>query len=124
MLLPWLVAALAASATALNNGLALTPPMGWLTWERYRCITDCKKYPDECISEALIKRTADLMVSEGYLAAGYDYLGIDDCWLEKERGPDGRLVPDRERFPNGMKAVGDYVSFMLDFSLVIFDFES
>ncbi|XP_048483935.1 alpha-N-acetylgalactosaminidase [Plutella xylostella] len=109
MLLPWLVAALAASAAALNNGLALTPPMGWLTWERYRCITDCKKYPDECISEALIKRTADLMVSEGYLAAGYDYLGIDDCWLEKERGPDGRLVPDRERFPNGMKAVGDYI---------------
>lgn len=33
----------------LDNGLALTPPMGWLAWERYRCITDCEKYPDECI---------------------------------------------------------------------------
>lgn len=50
------------------------------------------------------------MVSEGYLAAGYEYLGIDDCWLEKKRGSDGRLVPDQMRFPNGMKAVADYVS--------------
>lgn len=33
----------------LNNGLALTPPMGWMTWERYRCNTDCKNFPDECI---------------------------------------------------------------------------
>lgn len=61
-------------------------------------------------SENLIKRTADFMVSEGYLDAGYEYLGIDDCWLEKTRGPDGRLVPDKKRFPNGMKAVADYVS--------------
>ncbi|CAH0696001.1 unnamed protein product [Spodoptera exigua] len=98
-----------SSSLALDNGLALTPPMGWLTWERFRCITDCKKYPNECISENLIKRTADLMVNEGYLDAGYEYLGIDDCWLEKKRGPDGRMVPDKERFPNGMKAVADYI---------------
>lgn len=44
-----LVVAGACGALALDNGLALTPPMGWLTWERYRCITDCRKYPDECI---------------------------------------------------------------------------
>ncbi|XP_045452538.1 alpha-N-acetylgalactosaminidase-like [Melitaea cinxia] len=94
---------------ALNNGLALTPPMGWLTWQRFRCITDCEKYPDECISEALIKRTADIMLDEGYLEAGYNYVGIDDCWLEKERDDNGRLVPDRNRFPNGMKAVADYL---------------
>ncbi|XP_075981531.1 alpha-N-acetylgalactosaminidase-like [Anticarsia gemmatalis] len=98
-----------SSTLGLDNGLAKTPPMGWLTWERFRCITDCKKYPDECISENLIKRTADFMVSEGYLDAGYEYLGIDDCWLEKKRGPDGRIVPDKERFPNGMKAVADYI---------------
>lgn len=36
-------------ASGLDNGLALTPPMGWMSWERYRCITDCKNYPDECI---------------------------------------------------------------------------
>lgn len=34
---------------ALNNGLALTPPMGWMSWQRYRCIIDCDTYPDECI---------------------------------------------------------------------------
>ncbi|KAL0820229.1 hypothetical protein ABMA28_006149 [Loxostege sticticalis] len=83
--------------------------MGWLTWERFRCITDCKKYPDECISENLIKRTVDHMVNDGYLDAGYEYVGIDDCWLEKKRGPDGRMVPDRERFPSGMKALADYI---------------
>ncbi|GBP17496.1 Alpha-N-acetylgalactosaminidase [Eumeta japonica] len=100
---------LTSGASALDNGLALTPPMGWLTWERFRCITDCEAYPDECISENLIRRTADLMVSEGYLEAGYEYLGIDDCWLEKKRGPDNRLVPDKKRFPNGMKAIADYI---------------
>lgn len=34
---------------ALDNGLARTPPMGWMTWQRFRCITDCKTYPDDCI---------------------------------------------------------------------------
>lgn len=34
---------------ALDNGLALAPPMGFMTWQRYRCITDCDLYPDECI---------------------------------------------------------------------------
>lgn len=33
----------------LDNGLALTPPMGWLAWQRYRCITDCETYPDDCV---------------------------------------------------------------------------
>ncbi|CAK1553004.1 unnamed protein product [Leptosia nina] len=97
------------SISGLDNGLAMTPPMGWLTWQRFRCITDCKKYPDECISEALIHRTADKMVSEGYLAAGYDYVGIDDCWMERNRDKNGRLVPDGTRFPNGMKGIGDYL---------------
>jgi hypothetical protein len=33
----------------LDNGLALTPPMGWMSWERFRCNTDCKNDPDNCI---------------------------------------------------------------------------
>lgn len=36
-------------AQGLDNGLARTPPMGWMTWQRFRCVTDCKNYPDECI---------------------------------------------------------------------------
>lgn len=38
----------------LDNGLARTPPMGWLDWERFRCNTDCKNYPDSCIGWDLL----------------------------------------------------------------------
>ena len=40
---------------ALRNGQALLPPMGWLSWERFRCKTDCEVDPEGCISEHLIK---------------------------------------------------------------------
>lgn len=53
---------------------------------------------------------ADLVVSEGYAAVGYEYVNVDDCWLEKSRGTRGELVADRKRFPRGMKSLGDYVS--------------
>lgn len=36
-------------ALALDNGLALTPPMGWLAWQRFRCTIDCDTFPDECV---------------------------------------------------------------------------
>ncbi|KRT82542.1 hypothetical protein AMK59_3795 [Oryctes borbonicus] len=100
---------LISTACGLDNGLALTPPMGWMTWQRFRCITDCVIYPTECISEELIKNMADLMVSEGYLAAGYEYIIVDDCWMAKERDENGRLKPDPDRFPSGIKALADYV---------------
>ena len=61
------------------------------------------------INEQLILEMADLMASQGYREAGYEYLVIDDCWSLRERGKDGRIVPDPEKFPNGMKAVADYV---------------
>lgn len=51
------------------------------------------------------------MVSDGYLAAGYEYIIIDDCWAEKYRNEDSKLIPDSKRFPSGMKALSDYVSF-------------
>lgn len=53
----------------------------------------------------------DIVVAEGYAAVGYEYINIDDCWLEKERSYDGQLVPDRLRFPYGMKSLADYVRF-------------
>lgn len=53
---------------------------------------------------------ADLVVSEGYADVGYEYVNVDDCWLEKERSFSGQLVPDRQRFPSGMRALSDYVS--------------
>ena len=62
-------------------------------------------------SEKLIKQMADLMVSEGFKDAGYEYVNIDDCWPAKERDANGKLVADPVRFPSGMKALADYVSF-------------
>ena len=39
---------------SLENGLARTPPMGWMSWERFRCNTDCVNYPEDCIRSALV----------------------------------------------------------------------
>ncbi len=75
------------------------PPMGWNSWNTFASHID----------ESLIMQTADAMVSEGLLDAGYEYLVIDDCWSELRRGPDGQLVPSAEKFPHGMKYVADYV---------------
>ena len=50
--------------------LALTPPMGWNSWNHYGCQID----------EGLIKRTADTMASSGLRDAGYVYVNLDDCW--------------------------------------------
>ncbi|KAJ8924358.1 hypothetical protein NQ315_007154 [Exocentrus adspersus] len=100
---------LAAEVPALDNGLALTPPMGWMHWQRFRCLTDCVAYPDECISEKLFRTMADHLVSDGYLEAGYEYVIIDDCWASKKRDNNSRLQPDPDRFPNGIKALADYV---------------
>ena len=79
--------------------LAQLPPMGWNSWNTFGWQ----------INEKLIFEMADLMASQGYREAGYEYLVIDDCWSLRERGKDGRIVPDPEKFPNGMKAVADYV---------------
>jgi len=52
---------------------------------------------------------ADLMVTEGYLNAGYNILSLDDCWLDHKRSATGRLQSDPTRFPSGIKALADYV---------------
>lgn len=52
----------------------------------------------------------DLVVSEGYAAAGYEYINVDDCWLDRQRAYSGHLQPDPERFPYGMKDLSAYVS--------------
>jgi len=94
---------------ALDNGLARTPPMGWNSWNLFGCNTDCETNPGNCLSERLIMEMADFMVFSGMKAAGYEYINIDDCWLDKQRSKDGLLVPDPKRFPSGIKALADYV---------------
>ncbi|NXN94253.1 NAGAB acetylgalactosaminidase, partial [Rhinopomastus cyanomelas] len=101
--------ALALPSVALENGLALTPPMGWLAWERFRCNVDCQVDPRNCISERLFFEIADRLAEDGWRELGYEYINIDDCWAAKHRDTEGRLVPDPERFPSGIKALADYV---------------
>jgi Alpha galactosidase A len=52
---------------------------------------------------------ADAMERDGFKDAGYEYVVIDDCWLAHERDAQGRLQPDPVRFPNGIRALADYV---------------
>lgn len=96
-------------AFALDNGLALTPPMGWMAWERFRCNVDCESDPNDCISEKLFMEMADRIVTDGYKKLGYEFVCIDDCWMAKERSPDGQLQADAKRFPHGIKALADYI---------------
>ncbi|KAI8423793.1 hypothetical protein MSG28_012807 [Choristoneura fumiferana] len=93
----------------LNNGLALTPPMGWMSWGYYMCGVECETVPEKCLNEQLILSVADKFYREGYQEAGFEYIIIDDCWSERYRGKDGRLKPDRKRFPRGMKFLADYI---------------
>jgi alpha-galactosidase len=83
---------------AWDNGLALTPPMGWNSWNKFGCN----------VSEDLIKSMADAMVTSGMKDAGYQYVVIDDCW-QVRRDANGNIVADAERFPSGIKALADYV---------------
>ncbi len=85
-------------AHAPSSGLALTPPMGWNSWNKFACN----------VSEDLIKGTADAMVKSAMKDAGYEYIVIDDCW-QVSRDANSNIVADPERFPHGMKAVGDYI---------------
>ncbi|XP_067142791.1 alpha-N-acetylgalactosaminidase-like [Centruroides vittatus] len=93
----------------LNNGLAITPPMGWLSWARFLCNVDCKEDPYNCISESLYMEMADRLASDGFKEAGYEYVNIDDCWMSKERDSNSQLVADPDRFPHGIQALADYV---------------
>ena len=53
------------------------------------------------------------MVDQGFLAAGYEYIIVDDCWLDHKRDPiTGKLRPNPKSFPSGMKALGEYVSYI------------
>uniref|UniRef100_A0A2K6G893 Alpha-galactosidase n=2 Tax=Propithecus coquereli TaxID=379532 RepID=A0A2K6G893_PROCO len=104
-LIPWGI----PRARALDNGLAITPTMGWLHWERFMCNLDCQEEPDSCISEQLFMQMAELMVSDGWKDAGYEYLCIDDCWMAPQRDSEGRLQADPQRFPGGIRHLANYV---------------
>ncbi|MGN7161707.1 glycoside hydrolase family 27 protein [Sphingomonas sp. SAFR-052] len=82
----------------MANGLAVTPPMGWNSWNKFACN----------VNEQVIRATADAIAANGMRQAGYEYVVIDDCW-HGSRDANGFITEDRQRFPSGLKALGDYI---------------
>uniref|UniRef100_A0A4W5QJQ0 Alpha-galactosidase n=1 Tax=Hucho hucho TaxID=62062 RepID=A0A4W5QJQ0_9TELE len=101
--------ALTAATSALDNGLMRTPPMGWMSWERFRCNVNCENDPKNCISENLFRDMADRLAEDGWKEMGYDHVMIDDCWSSMLRDKDGRLQPDPQRFPGGIAKLARYL---------------
>jgi len=79
-----------------DHKLALTPPMGWNSWNIFHRDVD----------EAKVRVAADWMVKTGLAAHGYQYINIDDCW-EDGRDTNG-VITVNKKFGN-MKALADYV---------------
>jgi alpha-galactosidase len=119
----------------LDNGLGLTPALGYNNWVSicppslpYSSIPYHTISPRVTVSSANTPtqnnggcthatadsalKVANLMVSLGLKAAGYQYLNIDDCWTTKQRASNGHLVPDPAKWPQGMKPVIDQIHAM------------
>jgi len=93
---PPAVIPLAALEAVPANGLALTPPMGWNSWNHF----------GDKVDDITVRQTADAIVTSGMAAAGYVFVNIDDTW-EGGRDAKGNIVANA-KFPN-MKALADYV---------------
>jgi alpha-galactosidase len=93
----------------VGDTIALTPPMGWNSWNCWACAVDDLK----------VCESAKAMVDTGLISHGWSYINIDDCWMRTERqrndpniGPpardgNGDLIPNA-KFPD-MKALTDYI---------------
>jgi len=90
--------AVLSTVSALDNGLGLTPQMGWNSWNKFACN----------VNETVIRQTADAIVKLGLDKLGYVYVNIDDCW-SSGRDANNTLIPDPATFPSGIKALADYV---------------
>lgn len=97
--LPVLIALAVPAFAQKFEGLALTPPMGWNSWNTFA----------GNINESVVRETAEALISSGMKDAGYVYVVIDDTWSLRERDPNGALVADPAKFPSGMKALGDWL---------------
>lgn len=87
-------------ANDYDNSVALTPPMGWSSWNLFR----------NKINEELIYSTAKAMKDSGLADCGYQYVNLDDCWQSSFRDENGKLQGDFVSFPNGIKGLADMVN--------------
>ena len=82
----------------VGEKIALTPPMGWNSWNIYATK----------ISQALVEANAKAMVTSGLINHGWSYMNIDDCWQGARGGANHGILPDSAIFPN-MQALCDQV---------------
>lgn len=83
-----------------GNGAALTPPMGWSSWNLF----------GNRIDENLIYEMGKALVDSKLADCGYKYLNIDDCWQSSVRDENGRLQGDLVLFPNGIRELAKKVN--------------
>ncbi|MBO6244579.1 MAG: ricin-type beta-trefoil lectin domain protein [Clostridia bacterium] len=82
---------------SLDNGLGLTPQMGWNTWNKFHCN----------INQTLIKKSIDEFIKSGLVEAGYKYINLDDCW-QYARDENNTILPDNVTFRDGIKPLVKY----------------
>ena len=83
------------STKKYDNGVALTPPMGWSSWNTFR----------NRIDENMIYETAVAMKENGLADAGYTYVNLDDNWHSSLRDANGDLQGDLTTFASGIPAL-------------------
>ncbi|WP_078911031.1 alpha-galactosidase [Streptomyces sp. NRRL WC-3742] len=88
--------ATAAPAAALGNGNALTPPMGWNSWNSL----------GTQVNENQLKQTIDFMSANGLVQAGYNTVTIDDGWSTRHR--DGQTTDFAKTADNAMQLYDNY----------------
>ena len=76
-----------------------TPPMGWNSWNAYGC---------NGLNETVVKSMADAFVTTGMKDVGYQYVNLDDCWMDG-RDSSGKLQWSASKFPGGIPALADYI---------------
>ena len=81
----------------VGDKIALTPPMGWNSWNCWGL----------SVSQEKVMSSAAALINRGLADYGYSYMNIDDAWEAEERAPDGRIVTN-EKFPD-IKALGDWL---------------
>ena len=93
-----LVGVLFLNGAAARNNLTVLPPMGWMSWELFRCnlatsTDDCSDpSTTRCVSEALYHGVADALVATGLASAGYAAVHLDDCWQAENRSSSNDLL--------------------------------
>lgn len=89
----------AAQPPPRSNGLALTPPVGWSSWNNF----------GDDINEQLVIETIDALIANGMRDAGYVFVNLDDGW-QRYKGVrrDHPLEYDPKKFPRGISYLADY----------------